>query len=307
MAGKNHLRSTPTFHLEKAASYYEDASYTWSEDSIRYMNTVSAHARNNYLYMQECGYFRTSSPYYTERSSLPSYLILYTLSGQGLLQYEHDSYPLKAGCCFYIDCMQPHRYEPQKGQEWEFLWLHFHGISAGGYYMEFHSTGSPVVLIQEPFLMESTLRRILALNQRKAVYSEVLTSSLITSLVTELVAQKLTASQSPFRLPDSVHDTVSFIQAHYSENLSLGQIAGRLNFSKYHLSKEFSRYMGMSIHQYLISCRIQAAKELLRESSLSVTSIACQVGIPQTSHFIQPFRNREGITPLEYRKMWKNC
>jgi len=124
------------------------------------MNTVSAHARNNYLYMQECGYFRTSSPYYTERSSLPSYLILYTLSGQGLLQYEHDSYPLKAGCCFYIDCMQPHRYEPQKGQEWEFLWLHFHGISAGGYYMEFHSTGSPVVLIQEPFLMESTLRRI---------------------------------------------------------------------------------------------------------------------------------------------------
>lgn len=46
MAGKNHLRSTPTFHLEKAASYYEDASYTWSEDSIRYMNTVSAHARN---------------------------------------------------------------------------------------------------------------------------------------------------------------------------------------------------------------------------------------------------------------------
>ena len=87
--------------------------------------------------------------------------------------------------------------------------------------------------------------------------------------------------------------------------MSLDLISSHLNVSKYHLSREFSRCMGMSIHQYLISCRIQAAKELLRESSLSVEDIACQVGIGHVSHFIQLFRDREGSTPLEYRKMWK--
>ena len=255
--------------------------------------------------MQECGYFQTAAPYYTERSDLPSYLILYTLSGQGLLLYEHTSHMLEAGSCFYIDCKNPHRYEPQKGQNWEFLWLHFQGICAEGYYTEFHSAGTPVVSVQDPFLTESTLRRILALNQRKTVYSEVLTSSLITGLVTELVIQKLTSSRTPFRLPDSVHDTVLFLQTHYPEPLSLDLISSHLNVSKYHLSREFSRCMGMSIHQYLISCRIQAAKELLRESSLSVEDIACQVGIGHVSHFIQLFRDREGSTPLEYRKMWK--
>lgn len=100
MTGKTHLQNTPTFHLEEKTPYYENASYTWSEDSIRYMNTVSPHARKNYLYMQECGYFQTAAPYYTERSDLPSYLILYTLSGQGLLLYEHTSHMLEAGSCF---------------------------------------------------------------------------------------------------------------------------------------------------------------------------------------------------------------
>lgn len=141
MTGKTHLQNTPTFHLEEKTPYYENASYTWSEDSIRYMNTVSPHARKNYLYMQECGYFQTAAPYYTERSDLPSYLILYTLSGQGQLLYEHTSHMLEAGSCFYIDCKNPHRYEPQKGQNWEFLWLHFQGICAEGYYTEFHSAG----------------------------------------------------------------------------------------------------------------------------------------------------------------------
>ena len=306
MHGKTYLHNTPTFHLDTDANYYENASYTWSDDSIRYVNTISPHARRNYLYMQECGYFQTRVPYYTERPGLPSFLILYTLSGRGRLLYEHTSYTLEAESCFYIDCMYPHRYEPCKGQSWEFLWLHFYGIGASGYYADYCSTGSSVIMVQNPFLAESTLRRILALNQRKTVYTEILTANLISNLVTELIIQKLTSSQKPFRLPDSVQDALSLIHTHYQEPLRLDQIALTLNISKYHLSREFSRYMGLSFHQYLINCRIQAAKELLRESNMSVESIACQVGIPHVSHFIRLFREREGITPLEYRNIWKD-
>lgn len=305
MNGKTHWSNTPSFHLEKEASYYENASYVWSEDSIRLMNTVSPHAREHYLYMQECGYFQTAPPYYTERSSLPSYLILYTLSGSGRLLYEKTSWPLEKGSCFYIDCMRPHRYEPSAEGRWEFLWLHFNGISAKGYHTDFLHTGGPVLQILDPFPMESALRRILSLNQRRAIYSEVLTASLITSLITELIIQKQTDSRTPFCMPDIVHDAVGFIQAHYSEPLTLSLIAGQMNISQSHLSREFSRCMGISIHQYLINCRIQAAKELLRESNLSVEDIACQVGNSHVSHFIRLFREREGCTPLEYRKVWR--
>ena len=79
---------------------------------------------------------------------------------------------------------------------------------------------------------------------------------------------------------------------------------GWLNISKYHLSREFTRCTGESIHQYLIRIRVNQAKILLKETTLSVEEIAYQVGIHHASHFIQLFREREGMTPLEFRKHW---
>lgn len=299
------MPNTPTFHLQEEADYYEQASYTWSQDSIRCINTVSPHTRSCYLYMQECGHFKTMFPYYTERAHLPSYLILYTLSGAGHLTYGRQKYALTPGSCFYIDCMSPHRYEALPDQDWEFLWLHFYGINAPGYYEDFSASAGPVLQVQNSFAVESPLRRILSIHQKKAVYTEILSANLITNIITELLIQKHLDSNSPFRLPDFIHDTVSYIQSHYTEALTLQEIAKQMNISKYHLSREFTHGMGTSINQYIINCRITHAKELLRESNLSVEDVSLRVGINYVSHFISLFKDREGVTPLEYRKLWE--
>lgn len=303
------MHNSPTFNPAISTDYYENASYNWTEDSRRYMNTVSAHTRANYLYMQECGHFKTNYPYYTERASLPSYLLLYTICGKGVLTYHNQKYFLAEGCCCFIDCMNPHRYEIAKesgkeGQQWEFLWVHFHGMSAEGYYEEFAGNNSPVIQIQDTFLIESNLRRIIAIHQKKAVYGEVLTANVIHTILTELLIQRMTDFNEHFHIPDDISQAISFIQTHYTEEISLEDIAGQVNLSKFHLAREFSKYMGISMNQYVINCRISRAKELLRESNLPVSEIAFLVGIPHVSHFIQLFKEREGVTPLKYRKLW---
>ncbi len=303
------MKHSKTFNTDISTEYYENASYSWTEDSRRYMNTVSAYTRANYLYMQECGHFKTTYPYYTERASLPSYLILYTISGKGVLTYHNKKKLLEEGSCFFIDCMEPHRYEIEKdteetGKKWEFLWVHFYGMSAEGYYREFADNNEPVIQIQDTFLIESNMRRIIAIHQKKAVYAEVLTANVIHTILTELLIQRMTDFNECFYIPDDISQAISFIQAHYTENIFLEDIARQVNLSKFHLAREFTRYMGISINQYMINCRIGRAKELLRESNLSVGEIAFLVGIPHVSHFIQLFKEREGMTPLKYRKMW---
>lgn len=298
------MLNTPTFHLEEKAEYYERASYTWSSDSLRLTNTVSQNARSHFLYVQECGYFKTASPYYTERAALPSYLILYTLSGNGRLTFLNRSFSLSAGSCCYIDCREAHRYEAVGNDVWEFLWLHFSGANAPGYYQEFSAFSMPVLSIQDTFLIESTLRRIVSVCQKKAVYAEALTACCITNIITEVLIQAMTASHTHFHLPDVVQEAVSLLHAHFKEPLTLDEIASRVNVSKYHLSREFSKYMGLGINQYLINCRISYAKELLRDSSLSVEAIAFQSGMNHVSHFIRLFKDREGVTPLKYRELW---
>lgn len=296
---------TPTFNLQEEVPYYERASYTWSQDSIRYINTVTPHTRDNYLYVQECGHFKTTFPYYTERSYLPSYLTLYTLSGTGILTYNHQKYELLPQSCFYINCVNPHRYETPSGKNWEFLWLHFYGINAAGYYEDFSVSHMPVLQVYNSFVIENSLQRILSVHQKKTVYAEIITANLITNIITELFIQIQRGTNHHSFLPDFINDTVSYIQSQYAEALSLDIIANKMSISKFHLSREFTRYMGTSINQYIISCRITHAKELLRESSLSVEEIAHNIGLNYTSHFIQLFKKREGVTPLEYRKLWE--
>ena len=299
------MNNTPTFHLEDNVSYYEHASYTWSEDSIRYVNTVTPHIRNCYLYMQECGIFMTTSPYFTERSNLPSYLILYTLSGEGKLRYNHHTWKLLPGRCFFINCIKAHRYEALPGKNWDFLWLHFYGNQSSFYYEDFSLSSPPVLMLHDTFLVESALRRILSIHQKKAVYAEILTANLITNIITELMIQKITESENGSKHPNLVNDAIVYIQSHYTDVITLDNLARQICVSKYHLSREFTRHMGISINQYLIAYRIACAKRLLLESKLSVEDVAFQVGMNHVSHFIHLFKAREGITPLEYRKLWE--
>ena len=83
------------------------------------------------------------------------------------------------------------------------------------------------------------------------------------------------------------------------------ELADMLHMDKFCLIKEFSRYVGISPHEYQIELRLSYAKELLKYSDLSVNEIAYACGVNQTSHFIGLFKDREHITPAKFRKEWR--
>lgn len=291
--------------IKNDQNYEERASYSWSEDSVRLIITASNVAKSIYFYIQEAGYFKTSDSYFTERKNLNSFLIVYTISGNGRLKYQGCSYSLSAGQCFYINCMEHHYYETARNSDWEFLWVHFNGSSALGYYEEFVKNGFKTVQIQDTFFMESTLRRILALNQKRNASTEVLTSSLITNILTELLVQTITFDAQTIFMPGYIKNVLKDIDQNFKSPLSLDELAGRHGVSKFHLSKEFKKYTGTTVNEYIIANRLSYAKELLKYSNDSVNEIAYKIGMNHVSHFINLFKNRENTTPLAYRKEWQ--
>jgi len=282
----------------------EHVSYDWSEDSIRYINTPSILARKNYLYVQEAGYFKTFPPYFTERENLNSYLIIYTISGTGYLNYREKDYELQKGDIIYINCMDYHRYQCLS-DNWEFLWIHFHGIGAHGYYDVFSRAGFRIIQIEDDSFMESTMRRILTLLQKKDLPSEALCSNLIHSIVTELMIRNNSENKALPYMPDYMKELMKYLDQHYTEDISLDQLAALYGFSKFYLSKEFKKYVGITYCEYLITLRLNQAKELLKYSDLSIYEITYQCGMNHVSHFINLFKAREEMTPLQFRKEWK--
>jgi transcriptional regulator GlxA family with amidase domain len=74
-----------------------------------------------------------------------------------------------------------------------------------------------------------------------------------------------------------------------------------VQISPYHFARLFKQSTGMPPHQYIISCWIERAKQLLTQQELSIIEITQQVGLQSQSHLTTLFRRFLKMTPREYR------
>ncbi|QHW32377.1 AraC family transcriptional regulator [Paenibacillus rhizovicinus] len=285
--------------------YMEKASHSWSNNSVRLISSPSMEAKSSLMYVQEAGYFWTNPPYFTERHRLPSYLIVFTVSGEGRLEYGGHAHALGAQSLFFIDCMAHQHYRATGSEPWEFAWVHFYGGASRHYYDAYSKKGDPLLQLQTDSPVLGYLRQLVQLQEQKTVHTELLGAQLLTDLATELVmSAHVQASDAKAAPPAYLADMIRELERRCTETIRLDELAKSFAVSKYHLIREFKRHIGMSPNEYLIYLRIVRAKELLKYSALPVAAIAEEVGVDNVSHFINLFKAREGVTPLAFRKKW---
>jgi two-component system response regulator YesN len=95
---------------------------------------------------------------------------------------------------------------------------------------------------------------------------------------------------------------VTYLNNHYQERITLKDISQMTYFSAAYCESEFKRQMGTSIIQYLLDIRIEEAKRLLSESSMSWSRIANAVGFEDANCFSRIFKKKTGYSPIGYRR-----
>ena len=291
--------------MQKQTQLLERGIHAWSDDSVRLILTPSATAKNLYFYTQETGYFKTRFPYFSERQNLDSFLIVYTVSGKGYLEYEGQTHSLTKGQCFYINCEKHHLYRADKKEDWEILWLHFNGGNALGYYKESVRNGFRIVDCQDETYIADTIWEIISRQQKKDSTTEPIVSHLIDGLLTDLLLWTNTGYSTSLLLPDFVKDIAREIDKDFRRHFTLSYFEEKYHRSRFHIAKEFKKYMGSTVNEYLINTRISYAKELLKYTDMPVSEIAFETGMHNVTHFINLFKDREETTPLAYRKAWR--
>ncbi len=92
-----------------------------------------------------------------------------------------------------------------------------------------------------------------------------------------------------------------YILAHLEDDVSLDDISQAAHLSKYHFLRLFRQQFGITPHQYVLNCRVNAARTLLAAGA-APNQVAFRYGFTDLSHFNRRFKRIYGMTPLQYQR-----
>lgn len=98
-----------------------------------------------------------------------------------------------------------------------------------------------------------------------------------------------------------LQDIVHLMEANIEEPLNLNELAGFVNLSRRQLERLFQRYLHCSPHRYYMQIRLTRARQLIKQTNISIIEVAICCGFVSTPHFSKCYRNAFKIPPREER------
>lgn len=223
---------------------------------------------------------------------IEDYQLLYTADGEGSCFIKGESYTVGKGDLIFLPPNVAHEYQCSKNK-WETLYITFNGKGLKGFF-DFDPT---VLSTQTELDFINRYKKLYTLKNNPEMFKQ--TSVELYSLllsVRELAAPVTSVSGKKIHL---------MLRAlHYmAENkyLSLGDIAEQLGISDEHFCRIFKEYTGFRPFEYMNLVKLQKAKELLKNTSLSIGKVCIESGFENHSYFSMLFKRSNGCTPAEYR------
>lgn len=133
-----------------------------------------------------------------------------------------------------------------------------------------------------------------------------------TNILLTLLFRKLSIGVDQQEFLSLTPEFLEYIRDHCTERLSLEDLAGRCFYNPSYFSRVFKEHYGVTLTDFINQSRLERACRLLGETNLSAEEIAEQAGFSNRSIFYRLLKEKEGMTPQQYRKNLrqnkvKNC
>ena len=211
-------------------------------------------------------------------------IIHFCIRGKGVFQNSGGTYEVNAGQAFIINPDEVTFYKADDLDPWMYTWIAFSGAIC-----ERIATLEPVITVQDKSVF-SDIRRLLA--------SGVYTPEQYLICLIRLFENILPAS--PDNLPGYAARAKEYIKLHYMENISIEQLAASLNIDRRYLLRLFKKEYGITIVNYLVTTRLDAAYGFLRDG-FPVNKAAVMCGYSDAYNFSKMFKKYRGISPSAVR------
>ncbi|MNO29971.1 HTH-type transcriptional activator Btr [compost metagenome] len=258
-----------------------------------------------YILLKGAGYELITSHNYIwdGRNRTGDHCVLqYTLDGRGEIETGGRKHSLEPGDAFLADVPGDHIYRlPSDSPRWEVLYFELSHLALH-LLQEWLDVNGCIFRI-EP---ESELEQLLWATYREAMedsYRDMYQCSRAAYSLAMSLASHLVTLASSVPLPPLVERCKTFIDSNLHRSIGLEDMAEVSGCSKFHLTREFERKLGLSPGRYLTRMRLERAAALLLEpANLTLEQVAEQSGFSNSNYFGKVFRKYTGMAPGEFRK-----
>lgn len=273
------------------------------EGSELYTPSPNRQARSLPICVHSYGYFVAGPNHFTYRDQYRClFQIFLTHNGIGRFTVDGEEFMAEPNTLILLDCGRTVRYESTNGI-WEHEWVNFTGSACKVYYDLINPEGFTVYNLGRNWEIEMMMHQIRDGIMQQDMRGFVHSSTQLIQLLDMIYG--FTVEQQHMRIAnqhDNIVRSVMHIEAHYTDKLSLEQLAKVAYLSKYHYTRSFKKHVGMTPYEYVSTVRISHAQNLLLTTSLSVEEIGWKVGFSGSKNLIRQFKQATGMTPGEYRR-----
>lgn len=227
------------------------------------------------------------------------WVIHYCISGEGYFSLtgtpeEH----IQAGDIFMIPAHHGNRYYPKRNNPWSYRWVGISGAVVQSLLAKCQLSVSEFV-IHDAY--DQTLDQLFTEIYQQSKSGRLFGTLGATFELLEYLTTKDSLTQKINPNEALLVTIISYIKKHFSENLSVTEVAMVHNIDRSYLFKLFQKYKKTTPSHYIQNLKLQKACSLLRKSSLSITDISYECGFTSSSYFSKFFQSNMGMKPIQYR------
>lgn len=246
----------------------------------------------------------------------PEIEITLITSGRMLYKADNESFNMKKDDIIFCNSGVIHSGEMQNQNNCKYIAITFdpkiiYGYENSAIYEEYVKPILQNVLLTSIYLDNSkTWHKSIKLYIEKLIEAEKSQNKLSVSICLQEIWNTIYENQnsiSPAIVKadkdfERLRSIISYIEFNYENKITLNDISVHINLCREECCKLFKRYMKITIFDYIIKFRIEKASKILKESDISITEVANEVGFSDANHFSALFHRLKGTSPREFRK-----
>jgi AraC-like DNA-binding protein len=234
---------------------------------------------------------------------MPDYDLWYVLSGCGSMRINGESYPIKAGLCFILRPDDRIQADQDPDNRLSVIYIHFRlrSVADGASWPLLPR----LVEIDDTNRFESLLNRLLELGDTSPLWSDAefdWTIKLLLLDMYRLDGMAGTKERASYKHKQIIHRIIDLLRQNIGNRPDYDGLAEAVQMSKRYLSLLFKRHTGKSLKQYITKLRMDRARVLLAETTMTAAQIAEAVGYADLYVFSKMFKEVHGVAPTYFRQ-----